>query len=373
MEYVRLENMKRQMVIVSSFLFIIFNTVIARSCLLPGLSYLTSEDSEVKQEINNSLDYVMKNNQDYLSNPMLVSLWVMSKAFLGYSDNKTEVINYFNSRQESDGAWNGSWTKIFTTHRVLYAYYLLNARPARNLDTFLSDYDTWDEVKTYMLEHGDARNAYHVIFAWILYYWAYPVWLDEFFNQVEADLSWTNSSDFHERTHILYSYVVARRQFPNLDGIIDATISAQTTDGKWDGSGYSFYSSHGDVYFVAIQISLLAQILKLYPNYRTYEIKASLEKAKLWLSNNYYTQALEGKTCGYFGNLTSMEISIFCGILGAGQTGLLSANVDMSFQSVVDNIVPEFSHISLMLILLFIFAFALVFVHRSRSISTPVK
>ena len=309
----------------------------------------------MKQEISNSLDYMMENNQTYLSNPMLLSLWVMSKSFLNESGNTTELVNYLDLMQESDGAWSSSWTRIFTTNRILTAYFLMNATPAHSLDTFFANYDTWAEARNYSATTGsrDARNMYHLIFAWVQYYWEYPPWINDFFTELEAtDLSWTSDSDFHERTHVLYSYVMARRPFPNLDGIIDATISAQMPNGKWDGSQYDFYSTNGDVYFTSIQISLLREILILYPSYRANEITASLEKAKLWTNASYQTQVLGGKTCGYFGNVTGIESSIFAGILCASQTGLMQASVDMTFQAVVDKIVPEFSTVLLLLALL---------------------
>jgi hypothetical protein len=329
--------MKQQILIAVFIMFIIFSTVVDRSSSLDYLSFVSSEDSQMKQEINNSLNYMMKNSQDYLSDPMLVSLWVMSKSFLGRYDNRTEVIDYFNSRQESDGAWSGAGGRMFTTHRVLLAYYLLNATPAQNLDTFFSNYDTWSEAENYMLAggSGDGRNMYHVIVAWVSYYWNYPPWMDDFFNQVETDLSWTSGSDFHKRTHILYSYVIARRPFPNLDGIIDATLDEQMSDGHWELPSLG----NRPVYLTSIQITLLSQILKLYPNYRTNEINTALEKARLWTESVYHTSILDGSTCGYFGDLMTIEDSVFCGLLCAGQTGLVTANIDMTFQDLYSKII----------------------------------
>lgn len=301
----------------------------------------------LKTSIDNTLEYMMQNSQLYLKNPFDVSLWVTSKTFLGTSiNNKQDLINYLNSKQEFDGAWSGSWRKMFTTQRVLLTYYQLNATPAKSLDTFFSGYDTWAEAKDYMLTtgSGDARNMYHLLISWATYYWGYPPWMNDFFNEAEKDLSWTSNSDFHKRTHILYSYIIADRQFPNLDGIINATISAQLPDGRWDGSWYNFYSTHGDIYFAGIQISLLNQILKLYPGHRTAEIQASLEKAKAWVNSVYHTQALDGKVCGYFGNAMNLEHGIFDGILSAGQTGVIPANIDMSMEDLVDRIQKPKSH-----------------------------
>src|SRR4030042_165162 len=143
--------MKSQMLVVVLALSLICNSIAVRALPQHSLSFLLSEGSQMEQEINNSLDYMMKNNQTYLSNPEQLSLWVASKAFLGRSVNATEAFDYFNSRQESDGAWSGTQTRMFTTHRVLLAYYLLNATPAQSLDAFFSDYDTWAEARNYML------------------------------------------------------------------------------------------------------------------------------------------------------------------------------------------------------------------------------
>jgi len=330
------KNMKKQMLIAVLTMLLLCSVVGVGSSSY-SLSFLSPEDIQMKQEIDNSLNYMMKNSQDYLSDPMLLSLWVMSKSFLGLYDNRTEVIDYFNSRQESDGAWSGAWTRMFTTHRVLFAYYLLNVTPARSLDVFLSSCDTWSEARDYMVNtgHGDARNLYHVIFAWVLYYWDYPPWIDDFFNEIETDLSWTSDSDFHKRTHILYSYVIARRPFPNLDGIIDATLDEQMSDGHWELPSLG----NRPVYLTSIQITLLSQILKLYPNYRTNEIYTALKKARLWTESVYYTSILDGRTCGYFGDLMTIEDSIFSGLLCAGQTGLITANIDMTFQELYSKII----------------------------------
>ena len=302
----------------------------------------TEYSSSINTEVDNSLNYLMKNNQTYLTDPMILSLWVDSKMFLGapISDaTKQSIINYFNSKQQSDGSWRGSgMSAMFDTSRVLVAYYELNATPSKSLDTFFSNYDTWDEAKNYILHtgSGDARNMYHAIVGWVTYYHTYPSWLNDFFNYVESsDLSWTNNWDFHKRTHILYSYVIARRPFPNLDEIIDATLNEQLPDGHWNGTMYNFYSTHGDVYFTSIQISLLSQILILYPGHRTAAIQASLEKARVWADNSYNTTVIDGKINGYFGKIKTIESGIFSGILSAGQTGLISANIDMTFDGLV--------------------------------------
>jgi PKD repeat protein len=294
----------------------------------------------MKEEINNSLDYLMSSFPDYLADPMILSLWVDCKMFLGAPINDTtkhDIISYFDSKQQSDG----SWGTMFDTNRVLLAYWELNATPATSLETFFSNYVTWQEAKDFMLTHGsgDARDMYHLIFAWIAYYHTYPSWLDDFFDYTESNLSWTNSWDFHKRTHILYSYVVARRPFPNLDGITNTTLAEQESDGHWDGSMYPFYSDHGDVYFTSIQISLLGEILGLYRGYRTAEIQASLDLAKTWVNGSYNTQTVNGKVCGYFGSILNLEHGIFEGILCASQTGLISSNVDMTFQNLVDIVI----------------------------------
>jgi hypothetical protein len=94
----------------------------------------------------------------------------------------------------------------------------------------------------------------------------------------------------------------------------------------------------------------LNEILKLYPGHKTTEIQASLEKARIWTINNYHTRVLDGKVDGYFGNIINLEHGIFEGILCAGQTGVISGNVDMTFDDLVRNIktnLPTYSQPSL--------------------------
>jgi hypothetical protein len=313
------------------------------------------------EQIGNSLDFLMQNNQTYLENPMKVSLWALSEAFLGHLDNKAQIIDYFNSKQESDGGW----ADMFTTHRVLLVYHILNATPAHSLDAFFSNYDTWDEALSYdLLYHGTfyGSSIYHILFGWCLYYWTYPSWLSDYFSEVEKDLSWTNGTDFHKRTHILYSYVITRRPFPNLDGIINTTLAEQMPDGHWE---MWWDPQPRPVYSTAIQLSLLTQILKLYPGYRTGEITESVERTAAWVNSSYRTQVLDGKVCGYFGEIINIEDAVFSGILCAGQDGLLDANVDMTFQDVVNLIVPEIPN-AILFISLFTFLPVIAYKRKKR-------
>jgi len=300
-----------------------------------------------KQEIDNSLETFRVRG---FRSPWEAAMYVISKSFLGVSipnsqrgleTNIQQIINYLNSNQRSDGAWYGYWTDMFTTHRVLFAYYHLNATPALPMDQFFSKYDTWGKAKDYILYETktDLRDIYHIAWGWSLYYWRYPPWLPEFFTEVESDLSWTITGDFHKTTHILYNYVIARRPFPNLDGIINKTLSLQNPDGSWgDGSR--------PVYHTSIEISLLTQVLKLYPNYRSDEILVALNRAVPWVTNSYRTQIVDSQVCGYFGDIINIEDALFAGILNVGQLGILPTNVDMTFQDVVNRIQPSHTELA---------------------------
>lgn len=303
--------------------------------------------SLIIEQVNNSLDYLKENN---LLNDLELSEYVFCKKFLGLPFDEQAMISHFNSIQQADGGWlqYSGLSRMFTTSRIIMAYYLMNAKPAIPLDSFLSGYDTWAEVKDYSDgTGGDLRNVYHIMVSWVLNYWRYPPWLDEFFSHAETDLSWTTVSDYHKRTHILYTYVFGRKRkaFPNLDGIINTTINSIETDPNglhyWSGSQYSFM---GPVYFTGIQISLLSEILRIYPGYRTAEITTVINATKPWINSQYATKRLVvggiEKDCGYWGdvNATTMEASLFSGILCAGQSGILPLNIDMSFEDIVGNI-----------------------------------
>ncbi len=287
-----------------------------------------------KEELDNSLEYLYAKGMGIHD----TGLYVLAKSFLGTPMNKQALIDFFNSKQEADGGWTDVATRMFTTHRVLLAYYILGAKPAQSLDAFFKSYDTWPEAVYYITttRGSDARDFYHIVLAWCTYYWQYPPWLDSFFTEVEKNLDWTTAPDYHKRTHTLYTYVWARHPWPNLDGIIDATINAQSADGSWPDT---YVVTKGrPVYNTSIQISLLNQVLKLYPDYRTSEIQNAIAKSAPWVNSQYKTQVLNGKTCGYFGNVLGIEDALITGILGAGQTDLLQTNVDMTWADIVQKI-----------------------------------
>jgi hypothetical protein len=277
--------------------------------------------------IDNSLEYLRSKGLGIHD----MAEYVISKSFLGAQiPNKQQIIDYFDNNQGADGSWKDVWTTMFTTYRVLLAYYILNATPKHSLDSFFSNYDTWTEAKNYMINEAktDLRDIYHITFAWSIYYRTYPTWLNDFFTEAEKDLTWTNGTDAHKRMHILFNYVIARKAFPNLDGIIDETLREQSPDGHWD------YPPR-QIYWNGMQLGLLQQILKLYPTYRTIEIQNSIDKSRQWVYNSYNTQVLDNKTYGRFGNSTYIEDSLLTGIMAAGINGLMNINVDMTFEDLV--------------------------------------
>jgi hypothetical protein len=339
-------------------LFVKNSTVIcSSSCLTPSFSWYAAQGifavlnptSDIwtrwfalptinKTEVDNSLEYL---RSEYLKSEVPkvhdTAEYVISKNYLGTQiPNKQQIIDYFDKNQnQTDGSWKDVNTPMFTTHRILLAYYILSATPNRSLDSFFSNYDTWEEALAYDKDiHGtfDGRDIYHIVFGWVLYYRTYPPWMNDFFTNIEKDLTWTNSTNSHKRTHILYSYVIARRQFPNLDGIINETLKEQSPDGHWD---YQCLTQPRPVYCNAIQLVLLQQIIKLYPNHRTTEIQNSIDKSRTWVYNTYNTTTVNGVVMGYFGTSTSIEDSVMVGLMSAGINGLMDINVDMTFEDLL--------------------------------------
>jgi len=304
--------------------------------------WIVNETSSLQNEIAHT-----DNSLEYLRNKGLgvhdMAEYVISKSYLGTQvPNKQQIIDYFDNNQGTDGSWKGVNTPMFTTHRVLLAYYLLNATPKKSLDSFFSNYDTWEKALKYDLDNHynkfDGRDIYHIVIGWFLYYRTYPIWLNDFFTEVEKDLTWTTSTNSHKRTHILYSYVMARRQFPNLDGIINETLKEQSSDGHWN---YQCLSSPREVYCNAIQLVLLQQILKLYPSHRTAEIQNSIDRSRQWVYDTYNTTIVSDVIMGYFGTATNIEDSLMTGIMSAGINGLMDINVDMTFEDLIKNLKIE--------------------------------
>jgi len=283
--------------------------------------------------IDNSLEYFRSKGMGVHD----MAEYVISKSYLGTQiADKDQIINYFDAAQEADGSWNDAWTPMFTTYRVLMAYQILNANPNRSLDTFFNNYDSWSEALNYISEETktDLRDIYHITLAWTLYYGAYPSWLNDYFSTVENStyIGWTNSTEVHKRTHILYNYVIARRQFPNLDGIINETLREQSANGNWTSLCLSIPRP---VYCNSIQLVLLQQIIKLYPTYRTAEIQNSMDKSRTWVFDTYNTATVNGIVMGRFGTSTTIEDALMTGIIAAGINGLMDINVDMTFSDIL--------------------------------------
>jgi hypothetical protein len=305
---------------------------VCASTVLSGLAGQKRPLDGEKVHIDNSLEYALRSSTTNTEN---VALCVLAKRMLQAPITyEREIVNYFNEKQaaDPDHAWSGSRTKMFTTYRVLWAYYLLNATPALSMDKFFSRYDTIREVISYSIHESgtDLRDAYHITFSWVLHYGTLPPYLPELFKIFEQDLSWTTSADFHRRTHIALNYVLARRPLPNIDGIIDITKSMQQPDGSWL---YMNNPMKGTAY----QLNLLYQIMALHPGYRTADIHNMIRKTQSFVLNSYNRAALpDGKTGGYFGTIKTVEDALVCGILDAGQDGLLTANIDMALTDIVN-------------------------------------
>jgi hypothetical protein len=122
--------------------------------------------------------------------------------------------------------------------------------------------------------------------------------------------------------------VIARRNFPNLDGIINETLREQSLDGHWD------YPPR-QIYWNGMQLALLQEIIKLHPNHRTIEIQNSIDKSRTWTYNTYNTTIVNGVVMGRFGNSTTIEDALLTGIMAVGINGLMNINVDMTFQDIL--------------------------------------
>lgn len=305
---------------------------------------MTSENlvNLIRSEIDNTLEHIREHylKEEGIDNPHAWSLYVITKSWLGLQiENKQEIIDYFNSKQQDDGAWERSPFKprMFTTHRVLYSYFLLNSKPAKSLDLFFSNYDTWEEAQDYVKYEAksDFRDIYHITFAWALYYFTLPPWLDDYFLNMERVLSWVATKDFHKRTHILYNYVLARRQFPHLDAIINATLDSQRENGVWFNHEYESV-----LFMTGIQLLLLDSIRKLYPDVRADEIEASISKPQEWIRNTYKTKTVNNLTYGYFADSVygdeSSLLSVNYGLFFGTMASILSSNIEGTIDSTFD-------------------------------------
>jgi len=316
-----------------------------------------SLDSE-KQHIDNALE--ASRNLEGFSTPHNASMYVWAKSMLGTTiPNPNQIINYLNSKQDADGGWSASQgtglhSRWFDSGRILMALYMLGATPAKPLDGFLATMDTWDEVHAL---GEDWRDVYHPLQCWMLGKWVYPPWKDEFFAAVEAKqtdlLNWTtNTSGYaggHRRTHILYSYMYARRQYPNLDGIINATLSMQRVDGSFPGLDHTAANWS---YNTSIEISLMQSILALYPGYRTQELIDSINRTRPYIQSLYRTENHPTYgLCGYFSpSWNSIEWSSMLGIMACAGNGLLTCNFDFIMQDIIDKMQQPSGEIPLWLI-----------------------
>lgn len=310
-----------------------------------------SLDSE-KQHIDNALE--ASRNLEGFSTPHNASMYVWAKFMLGTTiPNPNQIINYFNNTQDADGGWGASQGTVhgryFDSGRILMALYMMGATPVKPLDTFLATGDTWDEIHAW---GEDWRDVYHPLQCWILGKWVYPPWKDEFFAAVEAKqtdlLNWTtNESGYqggHRRTHILYSYMYARRQYPNLNGIVNATLNMQRADGSFPGlSEIQTRPNASWSYDTSIEISLMRQILALYPGFRTQELLDSIDRTRPYIQSLYRTETHPTYgVCGYFSPYwDSIEWSSMLGIMACAGNGLLTCNLDFIMQNIIDKLQPS--------------------------------
>jgi len=291
-------------------------------------------------ELNEGLE-IWKESFENKPDPVTAGLYILGKAMLNQPIiGRDSLIDYLDSQQMPNGGWSGAaydFTDMFVTHRILLAYFLMDAKPANNMDEFFADFDTWEEVHDYGLTYHDHRDVYHIVFGWALYYHEYPSWIDEFFTEVEKDLSWTvfdEGHGHHKATHILYTYVIARRNFPKLNNLIDSVLGMQEGDGGW---------SHwnGDkLYGTSIALNLLKTIRVGYSNYRMEEIETAIERSKDFYEKTYTTKMVDSKTAAYFSldGETFGRWSNLMGIMGSSMNGFINGNFDPTFEGIVEKI-----------------------------------
>lgn len=288
-------------------------------------------------ELNNMAEWwrqhLMTTNWDH-------AMYLLSKYLLSEPvPDLLGIFEWLDAKQNADGSWqNGVYTTLYATQRTVLTYFENNRRIRKSMYLFFQRYDTWAEALAYDQGiHGpglDGRDLYHIIYTWAAYYRGLPPWTGTFFSEMEADLSWTLTADFHRTTHIIYSYVLARRPIPGLNDILDTVFAAQLPDGS-----FGSILVGRPVYTCSIAITLLREIKALYPGFRTEEIKASLIRTIPWIQSQYHTieYALDSKNvmCGYFGSSTNVEDFLFSGILCGGQVGILPHDIDMTFVELV--------------------------------------
>jgi hypothetical protein len=252
--------------------------------------------------------------------------YVISKYWLQSPiDNKQEIIDYFNNRQESDGAWpDALGSRAKTAMWVLEAYLILGSTPKKSMDEFYSNYNNWTEE---VLPYREKGSKYHLVYGWGIYYKTLPPWMGDLFNYYESDLSWATDGYMHERAHILYPYIVARRPFPNSNGIINATIKQQNPNGSWIQSGY------GGLQETGIQLFFSNALKLIYPENKT-EIQKSIDKSKAYILSSYRKTVKDGKTLGYFIdplNGAADKWTLFFGILASTSSNLTEGYSDPLF------------------------------------------
>lgn len=324
---------KMRKIIVSLFLlsFVTFSSVISPE----NVSAYLIDGSELVNSLEAYREVGFKDEWDAAS-------YVISKYWLQSTiDNKQEIIDYFDNRQWEDGAWGEhDDSRPKEAMAVLYAYFLLDAKPKKSLDSFFSQYDTWEEVLPYRPGH-ERGGKYHLVLAWACYYLRYPPWMTELFSFFEQDLDWTTSTRVHTRSHILYCYLIARRPFPNLDGIIEATLTQQYSDGSWRDPSLEALAE------TAVQIELLTEIMFLYPYHpRLSEMQNAINKAKPIFENNYDVNIINDTRYAFFKELTTGNprndlFFLITGILGSVLSGTTQGDTDPLFQILVSRIIDQ--------------------------------
>ncbi|MFQ6064257.1 MAG: hypothetical protein ACE5L6_02160 [Candidatus Bathyarchaeia archaeon] len=250
--------------------------------------------SRIRRELNNSLDVLYP----YITHPHDMAMYTFGKGLLRLPIDRSAVIGYLDATQDQDGGWPEYWTRMMAVHRILVGYKMLAARPARSMDPFFRDYDSFEDILRYIegQTHSDARDFYHPLLAWMLYYHSYPPWIDDAFTYIEQDLSWTDTDDIHKTSHIIYTYVLGRRRLPNPYSIADRCLKRQDPSGGW----FIGTSPIDHLYYAEVCTLELLQIHGLHPEVRPVEIANAVNKTGRWIASRYRTTIYQGRSCGYF-------------------------------------------------------------------------
>lgn len=202
--------------------------------------------------------------------------------------NPEQIINFTNSKQGTDGLFDGGKHSHYSAHLaiILTAYNILNSTPTKSLDTWFQTIDTWSKVLADSSSWEDSRNPWGGVWgyamSWIIYYHQEPPWINEFINYTNVHPeTWVN--DNHQRAHVYSILFTLQKPLPFLDDVITNTLKDQNTDGSWTTPAYTSPINEA---MQAVHL-LLALIDGNFAPSRNSEMQSAITKAKPWIDSCY--------------------------------------------------------------------------------------